>query len=688
MASYSEVMVRLSAAFLGAAFCACAAPAGFTIDQVLGSAFPTHLTAAPAGGKVAWVSNARGVINIMVAEPPAYAARKITSYSADDGQDIVELRWTPDARALVYVRGEGPNRAGEYPNPALDPQGEQQTIWSVALDGSAPRKIGEGNSVTVSPGGDRVAYARRGQLWWAALDGKTAPSQPFLARGQSQGPVWSPDGHAIAFVSDRGDHSFVGVYDVRANTLQYLDPSSDQDSEPAWSPDSRSVAFLREPSHGKGRIYGARRADEPWSIRVADAATGKGREVWKARPGPGSVFREVVADHQLLWADDRLIFPWEGEGWTHLYSVPAAGGPPALLTPGEFEVEFVALSPSRREVVFSSNQGDIDRRHIWRVAATGGTPVALTSGQGIEWAPAETSDGNAVALFRSDAQRPAHPSILLGKEIRDMDPSAIPSDFPVDKMATPQPVTFASADGLTIHGQLFLPPNRSAGRAPGVIFFHGGSRRQMLLGWNYRSYYHNAYALNQYLANKGYIVLSVNYRSGIGYGLNFREALNFGSTGASEYNDVLAAGQFLRARADVDPARIGVWGGSYGGYLTAMALARASDIFKVGVDLHGVHDWSVEYDIPATDPAAKVAFDSSPMAYVGSWRSPVLLMHGDDDRNVKFNQTVVLADALRQRQVPVEELIFPDEVHEFLLYRHWLEALAAADRFLEKYLLR
>jgi dipeptidyl aminopeptidase/acylaminoacyl peptidase len=686
MASYSEVMVRFAAP-LATALCALAAPAAFTIDQVLGSAFPTHLTAAPAGGKVAWVSNTRGVINILVAEPPAYIGRKITSYASDDGQDIVELAWTPDARSIVYVRGEGPNRAGETPNPTLDPRGEQQTVWIVALDGSAPRKIGEGNSVAVSPAGDRVVYARRGQLWWAPIDGKTAPEQPFQTRGQSRGPIWSPDGHSIAFVSDRGDHSFIGVYEEAANALRYLDPSADQDREPSWSLDSSSVAFIREPSHGKGRIYGARRADEPWSIREADAATGKGHEVWKAHNGPGSVFREVAAAHQLVWANDRLIFPWEGDGWTHLYSVAIAGGPITELTPGEFEVEFVAVSADRRDIVFSSNQGDIDRRHLWRVAAKGGPAVALTSGQGIEWAPAETSDSKAVALLRSDAQHPAHPSILLGKEIRDMDPAAIPPDFPAKRMVAPQPVTFTSADGLTIHGQLFVPSNLQ-GRAPGVIFFHGGPQRQMLLGWHYRSYYHNAYALNQYLANKGYVVLSVNYRSGIGYGLNFREALNFGSTGASEYNDVQAAGQYLRVRADVDPARIGVWGGSYGGYLTALALAKAPDVFRVGVDMHGVHDWSEELDIPATDPAAKVAFDSSPMAFVAGWRAPVLLVHGDDDRNVKFNQTVVLADALRKQKVAVEELIFPDEVHEFLLYRHWREAYEAADRFLEKYLSR
>jgi dipeptidyl aminopeptidase/acylaminoacyl peptidase len=681
-------MVRLSAALL-VVFCGSAQQASFTIDQVLGSAFPTHLTAAPTGGKVAWISNSRGVVNILVAEPPGYVARKITNYSEDDGQDLTELRWTPDARALVYVRGEGPNRAGEAPNPALDPRGAEQTIGIVALDGPVPRNLGIGNSIAVSPRGDRVAYTRRGQLWWASLDGKTAPAQPFQARGRSQAPVWSPDGARIAFVSDRGDHNFIGVFDANAGSLRYLDPATDDDSEPVWSADSRSVAFLREPSHGKGRIYGARRSDEPWSIRVADAATGKGREVWKAKEGPGSVFREVVAQHQLWWtAGDRLIFPWEADGWTHLYSVPVDGGPASLLTPGEFEVEFVALAPDGREVVFNSNQGDIDRRHLWKVTAAGGKPVPLTSGEGIEWSPAATGDGQAVAFVRSDAQHPAHPSVLLGKEIRDLDPNAIPSGFPWQQMVKPQPVTFTSTDSVTVHGQLFLPTNRSGARLPAVIFFHGGSRRQMLVGWNYRSYYHNAYAFNQYLANKGYVVLSVNYRSGIGYGLNFREALNFGSTGASEYNDIEAAGRYLRARADVDPARTGVWGGSYGGYLTALALARASGMFRAGVDLHGVHDWAVEYDIPATDPAAKLAFDSSPMAFLDGWRSPVLLIQGDDDRNVKFNQTVILADALRKRKVTVEELIFPDEVHEFLLYRHWREAYEAADRFFDKYLLR
>jgi len=672
--------MRTLAAF-AIALAASAQQPPFTLDQVLSFAFPTALTAAPAGGKVAWVSNAKGVRNIMVAEPPAYQARTITAYTADDGQEMQSLAWTPDASAIIYVRGDSANRAGEYPNPALDPNGAEQDLWIVALDGSAPRKIGEGHSPAVSPRGDRVTFVRKGQLWWAPIDGKVAPSQAFKARGQCSAPVWSPDGARIAFVSGRNDHSLIGVYDTAAQSLRYLDPATDSDSQPEWSPDGRAVAFIRIPSNGLRAVREPHRSGEPWSIRVANVETGAGHETWRASAGPGSVFREVTARNQLLWADGgRIVFPWEGDGWTHLYSIPTEGGKPTLLTPGAFEVEDVDLPSGKREVVFSSNQGDIDRRHLWRVAAVGGAPVALTSGPGIEWSPA------GAAFLRSDAQHPAHLAIRLDSGIRDLDPAAIPPDFPVQHMVTPQQVVFSAADGLQIHGQLFLPPNKPLKPAPAMVFFHGGSRRQMLLGWHYMYYYSNSYALNQYLANSGYVVLSVNYRSGTGYGLDFREALDYGVSGGAEYNDVQGAGVYLRSRADVDPARIGAWGGSYGGYLTAMALARASDLFRAGVDFHGVHNWATELGIPPTEPDYRVAFEASPMAYVKGWRSPVLLIQGDDDRDVQFNQTVMLADALRRQKVEVEELVFADEVHEFLLHKSWLEAYRAAVRFLERHL--
>jgi dipeptidyl aminopeptidase/acylaminoacyl peptidase len=221
------------------------------------------------------------------------------------------------------------------------------------------------------------------------------------------------------------------------------------------------------------------------------------------------------------------------------------------------------------------------------------------------------------------------------------------------------------------------------------LFFHGGSRRQMLLGFHYMGYYSNDYSMNQYYAQQGYIVLAVNYRSGIGYGMEFREALHYGANGGSEYNDVYAAGLYMKSRNDVDANRIGLWGGSYGGYLTAMGLSRNSDIFHCGVDIHGVHDWNeelkngvIDYD-PATRASfASTAIASSPVYFVDGWKSPVLFIHGDDDRNVPFDQTVMIIEKLRKRKVYFEQLIIPDEIHDFLLHRTWLTGYhEAADFF-------
>ncbi len=666
----------------------------FTLQQALSAPFPEELVAAPAGGAIAWVYNAQGARNLWIATPPEYQGRAVTAYTEDDGQELGELAWTPDARALVYVRGGASNSRGEYPNPLSLPAGVEQGLWIVAAAGGPPRRLGEGRSPAVSPKGDRVAYLKQGQVWWVPLADSAKPEQLVHARGTAQALRWSPDGAKLTFASGRGDHGFIGVYDVAAKTLRFLDPSVDRDVEPVWSPDGAQIAFIRIPAAEPTLPFTPRRVAPPWSIRVADVATGRGREVWKADAGRGSAFREIVAENQLLWgAGSRLVFPWEKDGWTHLYAVPLSGGAAALLTPGAFEVEHVTRTPDGREVVFSSNQDDLDRRHVWRVSVAGGKPQAVTSGTGIEWAPAVASDGKAVALLRADARKPPRPAILTGSgPARELAAGAIPADFPEAALVEPQQVLLSASDGVIVHGQLFLPRNLRPGeRRPAVIFFHGGSRREMLLGWHYLYYYRNAYALNQYLASRGFIVLSVNYRSGIGYGLEFREALHYGAQGASEFGDVLGAGLYLRGRGDVDPKRIGLWGGSYGGFLTAMGLARASDLFAAGVDLHGVHQWNVEIRnwVPDYDPEqradfAKLALESSPIAYVKDWRSPVLLIQGDDDRNVQFSQTVDLAAALRPLGVEVEQLVFPDEVHDFLTHAHWLAAYHAAAEFLER----
>ena len=415
------------------------AQGAFTLEQVMSSPFPTELAAAPTGGKVAWVFNDRGARNIWVAEPSAegYKSRAITRYTEDDGQDVGEIAWTTDANGLVYVRGgdlEFPDRP--YPNPRGFSEAVEQDVWAVSLNGSEPRKLGEGRDPAVSPKGDRVAFIFKDQVWIAKLEGSEKPSELIHARGRQEHLRWSPDGSKLAFVSARGDHSFVAVYDFASKGLTYLSPSVDRDFAPVWSPDGRQIAFIRIPASKEWVIFGPKREGPPWSIHVVDVKTGAGREVWKAEEGIGSVFHAVSAEDQIFWAGGgRLIFGWERTGWLHLYSVPVEGGAAKLLTPGEFELEDVALSPDRREVYFNSNQEDIDRRHLWKVAAGDGSPERVTSGGGIEWAPRVLSDGKTVALFRSDARRPARPAILVGGEVRDLAPMAIPTDFPTVSLA-------------------------------------------------------------------------------------------------------------------------------------------------------------------------------------------------------------------------------------------------------------
>ena len=686
-------------------------PAGsLSIDTLMATPFPTDLVAAPTGGRIAWVSSNSGEHNILMSDAPG-KWRAVTTYKGDDGLWITDLNWSSDGKTIVYVRGDGANRQGESPNPAQLQDGTEQAVFAVSVDGGTPKKLGAGNGPVPSPRGQRVAWVSRGQIWSADLGSTEAPARLVNARGGASGLAWSPDGTMLAFTSGRGTHSYIGVFTLASRELRYIDPSLDRDGNAAWSPDGTKIAWIRQGAAPRAAMFSPRRqVDEPWSLRVADVKTGQARQVWKADAGYGSAFQGVVSDSQLYWAaGDRLVFPWEKDGWNHLYSVPAAGGPSTgsgpsraesrdgkatLLTPGNFEVEYVNIAPDRSRMIYNSNQDDIDRRHVWTVPVDGGarpSRVALKS-TGSEWQPSITSDGT-VAMLHADSTMPPH---VVRKSVEgDASPiveGLLPQGFNPAALVTPQPVTITATDGMPIPTQLFLPRDLKAGeRRPALIFFHGGSRRQMLVNWHYNYYYRNAYAMNQWLASQGYIVLSVNYRSGIGYGLEFREALNYGASGGAEFNDVMGAGLYLKGRADVDPTRIGLWGGSYGGYLTAMGLSRASDLFAAGVDFHGVHDWNQgirtfvpDYSVHDNPEFSRRAFGASPLSTVDTWKSPVLLIHGDDDRNVSFIESINLIVELRKRKVEVEQLVLPDEVHDFLRHQNWVRGYKATTDFFNR----
>jgi dipeptidyl aminopeptidase/acylaminoacyl peptidase len=559
-------------------------------------------------------------------------------------------------------------------------------VWVVPTTGGAPRKIADGHHPIFSPDGTQLLFLQKGQILTASPSGEPSSKPLLVDMGKLSDITWSPEGKRFAFVSNRPGHSIIGIYDVQRQSIIWQSPSLDQDISPSFSPDGSQVAFIRVPAE-KVPAFISQREGQPWSIWVTDVVSGRGRPVWVSDTGRGSVFHPTLSNTNLLWtARQELVFPWEKTGWLQLYSIPARGGAPRAITSGAFEIMHMELSHDRRKLVFSSTQDDADRMHVWSVEPGTGAPARLASGATIEDYPQPSADGSLIYALQSDATHALQPVVSRAGKWQKLAPQSVPTDFPSSRLVTPEAVTFAAKDGQQVHAQLFLPKEGGAAKPhPAILFFHGGPRRQMVLGFHPMDAYNWMYACNQYFASEGYIVLSVNYRGGIGYGLDYREADDFGPGGGSELNDLLGSITYLQSRKDVDRSHLGIWGGSYGGLMTALGLARASDSLVAGVDYAGVHNWAsflASVGVPAEPgDAARKAFDSSPLATMDQWKSPVLIVQADDDRSVPSSQATELIAALRQRHVEHETVIIPNEIHDLILHSSWITLFSAADEY-------
>ena len=718
-----------------------------TIEQYLSPASPLEVTSARKADRVAWMTYDRGLRNVYTAGAPDFRPVRLTRFLEDDGTDLTDVNLSDDGSLAVFVRGSAPNRQGWIANPSHDPDGAERAIWAVRTSGGAPWRIAEGGAPELSPDGRFVLYVKDGQIYRGRVKPVAAPDsmdrgqKPFIkAWGRQSNPRWSPDGSKIAFVTDRGNHSFIAIYDGKSRAVSYLAPGVDFDGAPVWSPDSRQVAFTRRPGtpfgaqaqEGQGGIGnppgpagsgaaarsvcppglanpfgpgggqraradttpsrplipGLCRATFPGghtlAVMVADVAKGSARELWHNAPSDSTI--PFIA--RLLWGSDRIVFPVSplNDEWERYYSLDANAvtAKPVLLTTTNGLIEdatSAALSGDGKTLYYCTNASDIERRHIWAVPTAGGTPKRISTGEGIETSPQPLASGKQLAVLYFDMNTPASVGLVPvdGGQARVIFPT-LAKTFPKAEHVKPEIVVVKASDGIEAHNQLFLPKDLKSGeRRPAIIFVHGGPPRQMMPGYHYMQFYHWAYAVNQWLANQGYVVLSVNYRSGVGYGRSFRQAANTNARGNSEYQDVLAAGKYLQARADVDPARVGIWGLSYGGLLTSQALARNSDVFVAGADLAGVHLYGSSLD------TASLSYKSSAISAIDGWKSPVLLVHGDDDRNVDFAQTVGLVQLLRARGVYYELEVIPDDLHESMLHRNWVGTFNHMGDFLHRF---
>jgi len=609
----------------------------------------------------------------------------------------------PDGKSVLYVKDGQIFRARILPNA---PAPASDTLLPFI------KEWGRQSNPRWSPDGSKIAWMsdRENHALIGVYDMRTRRVD-FLAPSVDcdAGPAWSADSKHIVFMRRPGVPFGMQAQQGSGGIGNPPGPATARGGRGAVG-GCNPFGFGRGGGRGEAREDTTRFRRMPGlyraafkggynlSVMVADvsrcpAATGpteaggtecSARELWHDAPND----EKFAGMRAVIWAGDHIIFPLSppDDEWDRYYSIsvanPAAG--PVMLTTTNGLIEdatSAALSRDGRTLYYCTNADDIEKRHIWSVPTSGGTPKQVSTDDGIETSPEPLASGKQLAVLYFGPAQPASVGIVpaSGGATRVVYPT-LAADFPKSAHVTPQIVVIRSPDSLEIHNQLFLPRDLKPGeRRPALIFVHGGPVRQMLPGYHYMQFYHWAYAYNQWLASQGYVVMSVNYRSGIGYGRKFRFAENTNARGNSEYQDVLAAGKYLQTRADVDPSRIGIWGLSYGGLLTSQALARNSDIFVAGADLAGVHLYGNSLDTTAT------SYKSSAISAIDSWKSPVFLVQGDDDRNVAFAQTVGLVQLLRAHNVYYELMVIPDDTHESLIHARWIEIFGRMGDFLHRF---
>lgn len=640
----------------------------------------------------AWVVRQGENSALMFAKLPDFKPVKLFAQTDVDGQPITSAEVSSTGDYIVFQTGAPFGGSGDAFNPAGLMETPKVTLWVIAARaGAKPVKIGAGANPRFTPDGKRLVFRQARDLMAVDLATPAAKPTMLLQGGAGFGQsVWSKDGKSMIFAQDRGGWSFLGRYTLGNDRVEWLVTGADLLRSPTLSPDGRTVAYLRSPGREHTVSYDLTE-NQPFAVETVDLDTKQVRTLHEVKSKAGSTSSDDPEGH-LRWADDRnIVFRSEEDGWARLYAIARAGGTPRALTPTQCEVaESELAGPDTLFVVH--NCANIDTRQISKLSVSSGRMTPIQSKDVVMGLANAVGDGRYVAFTGSTVDD----APLL--RVLDLKSDTVafaekPSDHGYTHRFTapaPQVVRIKASDGGTVPAQLFLP--RTPGPHPALVYVHGGPPRQMFPAFHFGSYYSSDYAVNRHLAELGYVVVSINFRSGTGYGRAYREAPGRGWRGASEYNDVLGAGRWLAQRDDVDRKRIGIWGGSYGGLLTGQALARNSELFAAGVAIHGVFDWSWPSPTPGHQNPARLfgvgeaekplAFRSSPLGHIDGWKSPVLLISGDRDMNVDVLETVDLHQKLRDKGVDVRTVLIPGEAHDMVRHSSWLQLWAETRRFL------
>ncbi|HVS69649.1 MAG TPA: prolyl oligopeptidase family serine peptidase [Phycisphaerae bacterium] len=668
-----------------------AEPETFTIPQTelvsrSARAVLTRGFDSPAQRDMAWIEDG----NLFVARPPDFAPK--LRISRRENGDVSRLFFARDGSLFVMRAGKGTPPTPDLVklNPADDSALEVVTAGNALPSGRlwfAP----DGNAFAFVEGTIIHEFRRSAARRWERRPLLDANDPRNTAATGVADLVYSPDGSRIAFESTRkARQKYIAIVDVVTHETRYIDPAIYRDDAPVWSPDGSELAFVREPGNWTMNYrFTPRRQGAPWSIVAYNLATRTLRTVWKADPGPGSV--RTVFDPLPLWTPDgQILFTWEKTGWNLLYAVPARGGRATLLTPGQGEVDGVTLSADGRTLAYTANIGDLPRNHLWSISLPGGTPIQLTSGNGVETRAQFSAEGY---LTYAAGNRDKGPPLLM---IRSPDGQVRPAALLTadaakrnedlwNRFVAPDIVPVRAADGVTSYDVVTKPRTPPpAGGYPAIVYAHGGPDIQTRPGGGM------GYSFGQYAVSRGYLFLDINYRGSTGFGLNYRLPEAAGAMGASELKDLQALVDYLKSRGDVNLKRVGILGHSYGGHIVGLAMSRLPDDFAAGASINGVADWNIEMALDARDGEEMSrppdymrlsqrtriedqAYDSSPSAHIAAWRGPTLLTFGDLDTLGHAEAVIDLGYQLLAQGVPVEFYADPAGGHAVFPQEHVFE---------------
>ena len=464
-------------------------------------------------------------------------------------------------------------------------------------------------------------------------------------------------------------------------------PAAAPVATPGTKTDVRWGALLLSPD-ARTAVASVRAADntERWLVAV-DPATGRTRildaardEAWVRDIGPSS-----NVSGGLGWLPDnrRLWFLAEHDGWMHLYTVDTASAKPERkqLTSGRFEIDTVQLSPDGTTFYIQSNEQHPGERQLYALSVDGGARSKLTTLTG-SFSGEVSPDNSTFAVIHSTANKP--PEVFMMANRAGAEPKAVTTSTSADwrsfKWVEPQLITYKARDGVEVYARLYTPEMVGAKRHPSnpaVVFVHGAGYLQN--AHRYWSSYYREYMFHHLLASRGYVVLDPDYRASAGYGRDWRTAI-YRWMGGKDLEDVVDGAKYLTDAHKVHPRRIGVYGGSYGGFITLMAMFTTPDVFAAGAALRPVTDWA-HYNHQYTsnilnEPQGDIEAyrKSSPIYFAEGLKGALLICHGMVDVNVHFQDSVRLAQRLIElRKENWELAVYPVEDHGFVEATSWAD---------------